>query len=401
MEFVARVAEPTGVVTEKTFTAESETALRQELDARGLHVFRLRPKRMLGLFAGLSGGQAVEEQEFLNFNQELVALVHAGLPILQCLSLLAERRKNLRFRSILQDVHSKVKAGSSLSDAIVSHGLAFPSVYGPTVMAGERSGELEGVLRRYVAYAQVMGAVKRKVRAALVYPAVLVVLSLTLVGILVTFVIPKFAGFYADFDAKLPWITTVLITIAEFASAHYGSILAAVVLGSVGFRVAALNQGVQSMRDRVLLRVPLAGEVMLKHSVSQFCRTLSTLLGGGLPLMTSLPVAAGAIGNAFVRTRIVSVGDKVREGGSLSDALDRTGLWTDTTLQMVRVGESAGALEEMLANVADFYDGEVERKVQTFVTLLEPALLVVMGVVIAGMLLAMYYPLFTLIQVVR
>ncbi|MFN7971618.1 MAG: type II secretion system F family protein [Acidobacteriota bacterium] len=401
MEFVARIASRTGVVTEEPFTAESEDALRLDLEKRGFHVFKVRAKMSaLGFgFAGL--GSTVDETDFLTFNQELISLIHAGLPLLQCLTLLSERRKNVRFRQILKDVESKVKAGSSLSDAFASHGAAFPAVSAPSLMAGEKSGSLEDVLRRYVTYAKVLHAVRRKVTAALVYPAVLIMLSLGLMVILVTFVIPKFTAFYKDFDAQLPLPTVVLVSISGFAESHVWLLASLVVGGVIGLRAASLHPSARVLRDRVFLGLPLAGEVIRKYSMSQFSRTLATLLGGGLPLVPSLDIAARSVTNAAIAATIGTVPPKIREGGSLTDALEKTGLWSDTTLQMIKVGESAGALTEMLTNVSDFYDAEVDRQVQTFVTLLEPALLVLMGFVVSGMLLAMYYPLFNLIQAVQ
>ncbi len=401
MEFVARVASPTGVIGEQTFTADSEQDLRRDLEGRGMLVYKVRPKglRLAGSTIGARG--RIDEQDFLTFNQELVALIHAGLPLLQCLTLLSERRKNPTFRQALIDIQGKVKSGSSLSDAFASHGATFPPVYAPTVMAGEKSGNLEEVLRRYVAYAQVMEGIKRKVRAAMVYPIILICLSVTLVAILVAFVIPKFASFYKDFDAELPLITRILIAVSSFASDHFWLLLGGVVLLVLGARMAEGYPPARSLRDRLLLRLPVGGEVLRKYNVSQFARTLSTLLGGGLPLVPSLEIACGAVGNSWVADRLRAIVGRIREGAALSDTLDATGLWSDTTLQMVRVGESAGALTEMLVNVSNFYDAEVDRQVQRFVTLLEPALLVIMGTLIAGMLLAMYYPLFTLIQVVK
>lgn len=401
MEFVARVATRAGSVTDQPFTAESEAALRQDLEGRGYHVFRIRPK-MGRLAFGLTGlSPAVDETDFLVFNQELTSLIHAGLPLLQCLSLLSERRKNPRFRAILKDVEAKVRAGSSLSEAFASHGAAFPSVYAPALMAGEKSGNIEDVLRRYVGYAKVLHAIRRKVTSALVYPAVLVVLSLGLMTILVTFVIPKFTAFYKDFEAQLPLPTVILVAVSGFARDHVLLMGVLLVGAAVGLRVAALHPAAKIVRDRLFLSLPLAGEVIRKYSMSQWSRTLATLLGGGLPLVPSLEIAARSITNASISARIAAVPPRIREGGSLTDSLEKTGLWSDTTLQMIKVGESAGALTEMLVNVSDFYDGEVDRQVQTFVTLLEPALLVLMGFVVSGMLLSMYYPLFNLIKTVQ
>ncbi len=400
MEFVAKVAEQSGAVSEKIYTSESAASLKGQLESQGLCVYRVRARRTaLRLFTGDTW--RVGDVQFLNFNQEFVALIHAGLPIVQCLSLLAERRADSRFKEVLSDLRDRVKAGTSLSDAFSEQGAAFPAIYAPTLTAGEKSGDLEGVLRRFVRYSQVMTEVKRKFSAAIVYPVVLVVLSCVLVGILMTYVIPRFAGFYGDFDAKLPTITRWLITASTFAQSNILLILAVVVAAVLLFRYASRVPGMHRLRDRLILDAPLAGDVLRRYSVSQFSRTLGTLLGGGLPLVPSLGVAASSVTNELVKSRMERVAVSVREGGPLTEALQETGLLDPTVLQMIAVGENAGALTEMLENVSDFYDGEVDRKVQRFVTLLEPALLVIMGGVVAGMLLAMYYPLFNLIQVVR
>lgn len=400
MEFVARIGEPSGAVVDRTFTSDSEASLRQELEKRGLYVVKLRPKSG-GITGRRGGARLVDQTDFLTFNMELVALVHAGLPILQCLGLLAERRKNAHFREILLDVQSKVKSGTALSDAFASHVGAFPAAYAPSVLAGERSGNLEDVLRRYVNYAQIIAAVKRKVAAALIYPSVLISLSIVLVMVLLTYVIPKFSEFFRDFDAQLPWITALLISVATLVKANFPYLVGLAIAIAAAFRFASVSPAALELRDRLFLQVPLFGDVIRKYHLSQFSRTLATLLAGGLPLMSALQVASTAIANAHVARRMEKVPPKVREGGGLTDALEATGLWSDTTVQMIRVGESSGALAEMLTNVSDFFDGEVDRQVHTFVTLLEPALLVVMGGVVSAMLLAMYYPIFTLMQVVQ
>ena len=400
MEFRCRLASPSGQIVEGVYSADTEARLRHELEEKGLYVLSLQPKgAVAGLSIRLPQQHRIPAREFLVFNQELATLLKAGMPLVQSLDLLKRRVETPTFRTVLEDVHEKVRSGTSLSDAFAGHGDLFPSVYVASLFAGERSGSLDTVLRRYVDYARVIATVKRKTVSALVYPCILVVLALGLVTLIVVKVVPEFSDFYKSFGAQLPFVTRMIVRASEFIR---GQILLILVVLAVVVAVAIVwlkQAGSRAQLDRLVLRVPLVGPIAAKFATSQMARTLATLLGGGLPLVNSLDIAAKSIGNKYMASQIDVVNARVREGESFSAALAARQVFPEVAVKMTEVGESTGALQEMLNTVADFFDEEISTNMERFVTLVEPALLVIMGIVIAGLLLALYMPLFQLSSV--
>jgi type IV pilus assembly protein PilC len=401
VEFYCRLASNTGEIVEGVYVADSEAKLRHELEEKGLFVLSLRPR---GAIAGLPLLQlprrtSVSMREFLVFNQELATLLRAGMPLVQSLELLKRRVTSPVFRSVLDDVHEQVRGGTALSDAFAAHGSLFPSVYTASLVAGERSGNLDGVLRRFVEYTKVIATVKRKTISALVYPAILVTLSLVLVSIIVLRVVPTFSDFYASFGANLPLVTRIIVAISDFLRGQFFLLLIAFVAGTALFLAWIRQPGQKARFDRVVLGIPLLGEIAAKFATSQMARTLATLLGGGLPLVNALDIAARSVGNQYIAKELEVVGARVREGVSFSSALEARRVFPEVAVKMAEVGESTGALQDMLNTVADFYDEEISTNMERFVTLVEPALLVIMGIVIAGLLLALYMPLFQLSSV--
>jgi type IV pilus assembly protein PilC len=400
VEFRARLASATGEITEGVFAADSETRLRYDLEERGLYVLSLRPKTAIaGVSLRLPARQSIPTREFLVFNQELATLLKAGMPLVQSLDLLKRRVSSPAFKTLLDDVHEKVRSGTALSDAFAAHGAAVPRVYTASLLAGERSGNLDAILRRYVEYTKVIAAVKQKTVSALVYPAVLVSLALVLVAIIVLKVVPAFSDFYASFDAELPLITRIIVGTSEALRAQMLLIAIAVVAAAVALIAWVRQPGQQARFDRFILGIPMLGTVARKFATSQMARTLATLLGGGMPLVNSLDIAARSIGNQYMAGQLEIVGSRVREGESFAAALERRGVFPEVAVKMAEVGESTGALQEMLNTVADFYDEEIATSMDRFVALVEPALLVIMGVIIAALLLALYMPLFQLSSV--
>jgi type IV pilus assembly protein PilC len=399
MEFHCRLGTPAGQVTEGVYAAESEASLRRELEAKGLLILALRRQGGLGELR-LGRRRGPSEQEFIAFNQELATLLKAGMPLVQSLDILRQRVANPVFKGVLDDIHGRVRAGTALSDAFEEHGELFPPVYAASLMAGERSGDLDGVIRRYVAYAKVVSAVRRRTLSALIYPAILVLLMLLLVGIVVLRVVPAFSGFYATFDEELPASTQVIVAVSDVLVAN--SLLFFVLgVAAVGGTVAWFRQPAQRARlDRVLLGLPMVGPIARKFATAQLARTLATLLGGGIPLVQAIDIAGRSMTNRYLAGELEKVGRRVREGESFAGALLARGMFPDVATKMVEVGESTGALREMLNSLADFYDEEIETEVGRFITVIEPALLVVMGVVVAVIVLALYMPLFELSSVV-
>jgi type IV pilus assembly protein PilC len=400
VEFRCRLASPNGEIVEGVYIAETEARLRHELEDKGLFVLSLQPKHAIaGVSLHMPQRKAISTREFLVFNQELATLLKAGMPLVQSLDLLKRRVTSPAFRQVLDDVHEKVRSGTALSDAFAAHGSLFPSVYTASLLAGERSGNLDAVLRRFVEYTKIIATVKRKTVSALVYPAILVSLAIVLVSIIVLKVVPAFADFYGTFGAQLPLSTRVILAVSDFLRSQFVLILA-----TIGIAIAATlswvrQPGQQARFDHLLLRLPMLGQVARKFATSQMARTLATLLGGGLPLVNALDIAARSVGNRYMAAQLDIVSLRVREGQSFAAALEARHVFPEVAVKMAEVGESTGALQEMLNTVADFYDEEIATTMERFITLVEPVLLVVMGLVIAGLLLALYMPLFQLSSV--
>ena len=401
MEFRCRLGTPGGEIIEGIYVADSESRLRTELEEKGLLVLSLQRRRGLaGLSLGSARRRRVSRQEFLVFNQELATLLKAGMPLVQSLDILRQRVSNLTFKGALDAVYEKVKAGTSLSEAFSEQQGLFPAMYSASLMAGERSGNLDDVIRRYVAYEKVIGAVKRRTISALIYPAILVVLMLGLVGIIVVRVVPAFASFYANFGRQLPLSTRIVVGVSNVIVGNFVVIAIAVVASVVSVVAWIKNPAHRTRVDHILLRLPWAGTTVRKFATSQAARTIATLLGRGIPLVNALEIAGGAMTNRYLAGEISEVGRRVREGQSFAAALLAKGLFPDVAVKMVEVGESTGALQEMLSSLADFYDEDIETEVGRFVTLIEPIILVVMGIIVAGVVLSLYLPLFELSSVV-
>jgi type IV pilus assembly protein PilC len=403
MEYRCRLGTASGHITEAVYVAESEARLRRELEEKGLYVLAI--ERAGGLrFAPsitLPRRRRVATREFLVFNQELATLLKAGMPLVQSLDILRQRVENPLFKAVLDDVYERVRGGSSLSEAFEAQRDLFPGVYTASLLAGEKSGNLEQVIRRYVTFTKVLAEVRRRTISALVYPAILTGLSLIVVGIIVLKVVPAFSGFYGQFDRELPFSTRVIVGVSGFLASYFP-------LVAIGFVAAGallwawVRQPEQRVRfDRWLLGVPFAGGVVRKFATSQAARTLATLLGGGIPLVNSIEIAARSIGNRYMARQLTVAGQQVREGSALAAAMLARKEFPDVAIKMVEVGESTGALQDMLNSLADFFDEEIETTLARFVTLVEPILLVTMGLVIAALLLALYMPLFQLSSVVR
>jgi type IV pilus assembly protein PilC len=400
MEYRVRLGTPAGEVIEGVYVADSEARLRREFEDKGMYVLAIQQagrRALAGVqLPAVARRRNVPSREFLVFNQELATLLKAGMPLVQSLDILRQRVSHPVFKVVLDDVYERVRSGSALSEAFEAHQSLFPGVYTASLLAGEKSGNLEQVLRRYVSYVKVISAVKRKTISALVYPAILVLLSVIVVTVIVVKVVPEFSNFYNQFGKELPLSTRFIVGVSAFVTSYFGLL----VMGIIGFGVAVwawLKQPGQKRRmDRALLRIPMVGAIAQKFTTSQGARTLATLLGGGIPLVNALEVTARSLANQHMAAQLMTAAQQVREGRSLAMTLQDSGSFPDVAIKMVEVGESTGALQEMLNSLADFYDEEIDTNLGRFITIIEPVLLVIMGVVIAGLLLSLYLPLFQL-----
>ncbi len=402
MEFRCRLGTPGGEILEGIYVADSEDRLRRELEEKGLYILSLQRRSGLQAISLKSGSRGrIARQEFLVFNQELATLLKAGMPLVQSLDILRQRISNHTFKAVLDAIYEKVKAGTALSDAFSEHGSLFPPVYAASLMAGERSGNLDSVIRRYVAYEKVIGTVRKRTISALIYPAILVTMMLVLIGIIVLRVVPAFSEFYANFNGRqLPLSTRIVVGISNGVVANIWLIVLAIVgLGlAINFWVRHPSQ--RTSFHRFLLSLPWFGETVRKFATAQVARTLATLLGGGIPLVNAIEISGRSMSNRYLARELDDVRGRVQEGQSFAAALRERASLPDVAVKMVEVGESTGALQEMLNSLADFYDEDIDTEVSRFITLVEPILLVIMGVIIALVVLALYMPLFELSSVV-
>jgi type IV pilus assembly protein PilC len=390
-EFIVKLADERGRVQEQTHAAATAEELRARFTQAGYLVYSVKPRSTIGR----SAKKKVKLDVFLIFNQQFLTLIRAGLPILSSLDLLAKRQKDISFRAQLEDVGSRVKTGESISAAFEAQGTV-PLVYTTTLLAGERSGNLEEVLQRYLDFQRVALTFRKKLRASLIYPAFLIVMVIGLFTFLITFVVPRFASLYEQLGTKLPTLTLWLLSVGQGAQ-HYGLYVAPVLvlLGWLTVRWSKSEAGADTI-DRVRVKTPVLGNVWLKYQVGLFSRTLATLLTGGLPLVPSLETAARSIeSRSIARAVRVSV-ETVREGKGLATSLERTGVFPELSIEMIEVGESTGALPQMLNSVAEFFEEDVQTSLTAIMSLIEPVILIGMGVVVVFVLIALYLPIFSL-----
>jgi len=396
-EFLCRLADPSGRVVNASYNSVSESELRRRLEDQGFFVYSVREKgRSLSTLLPLSAGRRkIKSREFVIFNQQFLALIQAGLPILKSLELLTQREKDEQFRTILLDISERVKGGALLSEAFEAQGI-FPRVYTASLFAGEKSGGLEEVLARFIQYQKTVNATRNKIKTALTYPSILAVLLVVLVSFLLAEVVPRFAQFYAGMDAALPAMTVLLVDISQAIRGHLiTGMLASGALLVVLTMWARSVQG-RSRIDRLKLKLPVVGEVWSKFLFAQLSRTLSTLLSGGTPLVGSLEIVADSTGNRVVTQALNRAVVAVREGQSLSRSLEPSGVVPEVAIEMIEVGESSGNLSEMLGHVADFYDEEVNTRLNQLFTYIEPILLMILAIIVAFVLIALYLPIFSL-----
>jgi len=399
MEYVCKVGTAAGDIVEQTFTAPDEAALRSELEQKGFYLFSIR--RGMRLQDVRFRRKRVATALLLIFGQELAALLKAGLPLLQSLDVMLERQKDPLFRASLAGIRERVKSGVALSEAFKTEGDLYPPILAASLVAGERSGSLETVLRRFVQYLRLTQALKKKAIAVSVYPIVLFTVMTALVFVMLIYVIPQFQSFYEGLNAQLPTPTLILMAISNAIRENMVWILLGLAVAVVVLIGWLRQPGSAVTVDRALLRLPFLGRLMRMYATSQLARTLSTLLTGGLPLLNALDVAANSVGNRAMAVAVATATPQIREGKSLTAALESTGMLENLALEMVKVGEQTGALGDMLGSVAEFYDEEVDTRLATVLALVEPIMLVMMAFLVAGMLLAFYLPLFQAISAVQ
>ena len=400
-EFICRLGTPTGEVVTRTVEATAERDLRNKLEREGFRIFSIATTGSVSIRRAFGGEQHVRKiktEDFLLFNQQLSALLRAGLPILQAIGILRKRVHNEQLRITLEDVEDKVRAGQALSQAFAAQGDAFPRIYVASILAGERSGSLDEVLLRYVSYQKTITEARRKIKKSLAYPTVLVGASFLLVMVLSTYVIPQFMKLYSGVGAQeLPTVTIAVVTTSEFISKNLIWLIPTVIGVLIFIFVWRRTPTGRLTIDRWILKTPIAGETVRQLTIAQFTRSLATLLAGGITLPESVEIAGESITNRALRQASVGVLVGIREGRPFTESLEASGWVAELAIDMIGVGERSGALREMLDEVANFYDSEIDVRLNTITTFIEPIILIFMGSLVMTILLAMYLPLFYMI----
>ncbi|MGE3979542.1 MAG: type II secretion system F family protein [Nitrospira sp.] len=393
--FAYRVARPDGSTVHGHVEGENELLARAKLESQGLLVFNLHRRGMTSVRTETSWSWGkLPLGQFLVFNQELLALVKSGLPILRILDLLIERAGHAGFQRTLRDVREDIRGGASASDALAKHPVYFHELYVATVKAGEQSGNLPEVLQRYVAYLKLMVSLRQKVKKAISYPIVLIGIGLAVVGFLLTYVMPTFVSVYGGSATALPWATQVLLDMVMHAESRIVPAVVVVIGIMFGTRAYYATSAGQLAIDRLVLKLPLVGQIAVEHNTVQLTRTLGTILAGGTPLIDALQGARGAVSNRWISQETIGAVNEIREGATLADALDRSRVLPRLAIEMLSVGEETGSLDTMLRDVAEFYEADLDTKLTQLTTWIEPVLLLVMGVLVGGIVIVMYLPVF-------
>jgi type IV pilus assembly protein PilC len=400
-EFVLKYADPRGEVHQQVAEAPSEKELRDRFSSQGFLIYSIRPRREIaGVSMGGGRKKKINLEKFLIFNQQFVTLIRAGLPILKALDLLSERLTDPKLAPHIKAVREEVKNGALLSDAF-GRQTVFPPIYVTSVLAGEKSGALGEVLDRYITYQKLALAVRKKILLSLMYPSLLIVLVLCLMVFLITFVVPKFAELYHSMSAQLPAATQILIAIGTTSRNYILAGFVGLILAGVAFRFWAKTEKGEERVDRVRLRTPVIGEIWIKYQVAQFSRVLGTLLVGGIPLLQALETAGSSLGTRLLKNTLSNASQMVKEGQSLSTALAKTKIFPPLSIDMIEVGESTGALPQMLSSVAEFYEDDVNTRMTASLSLIEPAIMIFMGCFVSFVLVALYLPIFSLADTLR
>jgi len=397
--FICKLGSPDGAILQRELEAVDEAQLRAGLEAQGYHVFSLQRSGLKLSFNFLKPrGGRIDNRELLAFNQELVVLLKSGMPIVPVLDAILEHRRKAggTFAQVLGQVREDVKGGAALSTALERHGRLFPPLYLASVRAGERTGEVPQTIRRYILFLKRSEELRKKLISALIYPSILVVVAVLAIMLLLIYVVPTFSHVYADSGSQLPLLTRLLISFTNTLQSTVVVWLPGMVAAVVGLRSWSRSDGGRQRIDRWKLALPVLGDLFFGYTVSVFSRTLATLLGSGIPIVESLRMSLGTLNNRLLEQGMVIAIHQVEEGGRLSVALEQQQLMPPLALRMLGVGEATGSMEEMLSDVAEHLEAQVEERLQLLTTAIEPAVMLIMGLVIGIIIVAMYLPIFKL-----
>ncbi len=399
--FLCRLATDDGRIISEPFFSPSFKECRKHFEEEGYCVLSVKRDWKKIQVPILSREQKVNEKDFIAFNQELVALIRAGYPILKSINILIQRVKNEKLKEILMLVEKEIRGGKALSEAFAEHEGLFSTVYIASLMAGERSGNLAETISRYNIYARTISQTKSRIKTALTYPTILIVFSFILLFILLNFILPRFSSFYADYQAQLPSITRALIAVSLIVQRNMVFILAFLLVLFLTFLQMHKNEKSLILLDKWKLKTPYGKQIWVESAVSLFCRTLGLLLEGGISLLSAIPLSSRSVPNKYMFSRMKSLPESIKNGESLTESLRKTECFPPLALDMIRIGESSANLEGMLSDVAEVYDERISSRIDAIVSLIQPIIIIFMGLVVAVILLSVYLPIFNIIQVTQ
>ena len=392
--YTCKLGSSDGRIIVKEFEATNGESLRQSLEDQGLFVFELKKKSLQFLWDKGAARKKVDNRELISFNQELLVLIKSGMPIIQALDVVLEHGGKGKLPEILQEVREDIKGGASLSDAFEKHPRAFSHLYVASIRAGERTGDLPQTIRRFIAFLKRMEGFRKKVVSALIYPSILLTLATVVVTVLLLYVVPVFSQIFSDVGSQLPLPTRILIGFTALLRTYLPVVIViAVVAGALARRWLRTTAGRYTV-DRSLLRIPFIGHLATQYAVAGFTRTLGTILGSGIPIVESLKMAVGTLNNKVLERKLLQAVVRVEEGTTLVNALEGVKLMPPLALRMLGVGETTGALEEMLADISEYFEEEIDRQLHILTTAIEPAILVVTGIIIGVIIITLYLPIF-------
>lgn len=399
--YICRIAGEDGRIENRSVLATSAEECRRAFEGEGRLVLSVRRDWNRVGNLGYRLGRPVKERDIILFNQEFVAMIRAGYPILKSLESIASRVKNVHLREILNDVAGEVRKGRALSEAFQPYEKLFTPVYTASLMAGEKGGNLPGSIGRFIQYAKMVTQTRSRIKSAMTYPTVLIIFAVILMGLLINFVIPRFSDFYQSFAAEMPAISRFVMALATGLSSRWYIMAALIVAAALAVIRMRRRPDFRYQLDRLKLRIPFGRTIWRESGISLFSRTLGLLLEAGISLIAAIDIAIKAVPNVWIVRHMQEVPDRIRNGEGLSDALAQSGTFPPLALDMVRIGESSANLQGMLGDMADFYDERVRARIETLVTLVEPVVIILMGLAVAGMLLAVYIPIFNIIRIAR
>lgn len=392
--YTCKLGASDGKILYRELEATEPLLLRKSLEEQGFFVFEVKKKPLQFLFDKGLKRRRIDNRSLLTFNQEMLVLIKAGMPIMQILDTILERHESDKFSEILRQVREDVKGGAALSAALEKHGRIFPHLYVASIRAGERTGDIAHTIRRYIQFLKRVDAIRKKVVTALFYPSILVVFAFMAITLLLLYVVPTFSQVYSDAGSQLPVPTQLLINFTSFLKRYFVLGVLFVIAGAAAYRSWVATEAGRFKVDSFKLTIPYAGDVFVKYSVASFSRTLATVLGSGIPIIESLRMSIGTLNNLYMEKKLFEAVKFVEEGGRLSTAFERADIMPSLALRMLGVGEATGALEDMLVDIADYLEEELEERMHLLTTAIEPAIMLIMGVVIGGIIIAMYLPVF-------